>query len=588
MDNWKDIAERAISLLESCKKLAAIFAPTGFGKTMATPHILEKAKNCGLASRVVHVVPTRSLLRQIYTEKFRNVKNFDVAYQSLDRIPRGLKSPYFLADIVVTTLESFLLNVYKFPPSELTRVLERVSEGHYYPSFAALSSSVVVLDEAHLYMGDSEGEDTHALAASAVAALSEMRIPVIVETATMPTCLLEEVVDKAGIDRSDVGVVYVCPDSGRGVCPQVNELRNAGFQVDVVSAGHFGSGLSWTTRFVNSLDEAVNEAGRLCRDRLVLFVSNTVCRAINVYKKLQGICEAVLLHAKLSEKDKEDAYTKLTNLRDMCRGVIVASPVIEVGVEVDAEVLITEPAPMENLAQRAGRLCRKSGNCRGEVVIVNDTSLSSPYDDSLAKAALNEMRSGLDIEWRLLWNSASGVTYVKLLENISQNHRGKYRVAVYEIFKDMVISDSRPLDIAPELAHKFKGFSLVKVYVGDEPKSMKDLEDDHVVLDLSYLRQLMNQECLKTVSVDGVSKVVTMLLTGSGKVKIVDCESEVLAEAIESKQYRPELIKGLKRELAECASKLGLDYMIDYYVKSKPCCYEKGVGWPCQGSTQCV
>ncbi|MEZ0346148.1 MAG: DEAD/DEAH box helicase family protein, partial [Infirmifilum sp.] len=104
---WIDLAAEASKAIEQGSRLVAIFAPTSYGKTVASPYILKELERRGLASRLIHVVPTRALLREVFKEKFARAAGelgYSAAYQSMDSLPDALKSPYFLADIVVTTL----------------------------------------------------------------------------------------------------------------------------------------------------------------------------------------------------------------------------------------------------------------------------------------------------------------------------------------------------------------------------------------------------------------------------------------------------------------------------------------------------
>lgn len=580
MENWRMLARELYSMLEKGKKLITAFAPTGFGKTMSSPHLLALAREAGLASRLIHVVPTRALLRQIYVEKFVETcreLGLGVAYQSADRIPGGAKSPYFLADLVVTTLESFLLNAYKFPPSEIAKVLEGVSEGHYYPSFAAIASSMVVMDEAHIYLGEPEGGGSGALVASAVAALSKADVPVVLESATMSVRMLESFVERAELAKEEAGVVYACPDEGGSLCPQVRRLKEVGLEVRLLTAGSTASP-KWETRVVSSLGEAVENARRLCRDRLVLFISNSVGRAIDVYSSLKGECDSVLLHALLSERDKEVALERrMRDLRSAGRGLIVASPIVDVGVDINADTLVTEPAPVENLAQRAGRLCRGPGGCeRAEVLVVGDASLSGPFSGKLTSFALEQLSARVEVEWRLLWGSSSGRTYVDVLESAASRYPDEYSVTVFKVFEGIVSQDSRPLDVIGELVDKFGGLSLVKVATG-WPGGVEDLERGAYVLsDLKSLRRF-EQKCLESVQDSRGSQLVlaTVVRTEEG-LKVRRCLSEALFNALRYGRVSLGIARRLRHELRECLDEG--EHALDYFLVIKPGCYEEGVG----------
>lgn len=575
------LAQELYSTLEEGKKLIVVFAPTGFGKTMSSPFLLSLARKDGLASRLIHIVPTRALLRQIYKEKFMKIcqgLDIEVAYQSFDRIPSGSKSPYFLADLVVTTLESFLLNAYKLPPSEITKVLEGVSEGHYYPSFAAIATSIVVMDEAHMYLGDSNVEKPEVLVASALAALCRINVPVILESATISTSLLNDIVEKVNLRKGDVEVIYVCPDESESKCPQVRRLRGLGFNVRLLQVGSLRSP-TWVTRIVRNLSEAIEEASRLCRERLVLLVLNSVDRAIEVYRVLKNFCDSALIHSRLTENDKEIALDlRVSNLRDSGKGAIVASPVIEVGVEVDADVLITEPAPLENLVQRAGRLCRGSRKCsEAMVLVVGDPSLRGPYNESLISLAINELSHVGRIEWRLLWNSASGYTYVDTLENIALKYPDTYSVSVSKIFEGIIERDARPLDVVWDfLVGEFRSFTLTKMLVG-RSKDIEYLEKgNYLIIDLPSLKKFEGK-CLDRIEHLGSMKLVlAVVVKTSDRIEVRECTSEALLKALHYGKISLSYVRYLRKELRKCLN--DGEYVIDYFVIARPECYEWGVG----------
>ncbi|MEM1873274.1 MAG: CRISPR-associated helicase Cas3', partial [Acidilobaceae archaeon] len=391
-DRFVDLAERIAGAISGGAELVFVFAPTGYGKTMASPYLLKALRDRGLASRLVHVVPTRALLRQAYADKFAPAGEklgFTTAYQSHDMIPESTKSPYFLADLTVTTLESFLLNAYKLQPAELSKLIEGSSHGHYYPAVTALSSSVVVFDEAHIYVGDSSEKSTAMLVAAAMGALLKLGVPCVIETATMPTALLESLRRALSISRggSRAKAIYLCPEGGD--CAQVRALSEIGVSVEKVEPVDWRENPErWATRLA-SREEALEEVRQKCGEKLVLYVSNSVERAVELYEKLRDECDSTLVHARLSEADREKAESEL---REKERGLVVGSPVIEVGVDVDAQVLVTEPAPLENIAQRAGRLCRKRECREAELILVDDEELIGPYDHASAKRALEELR----------------------------------------------------------------------------------------------------------------------------------------------------------------------------------------------------
>lgn len=110
----------------------------------------------------------------------------------------------------------------------------------------------------------------------------------------------------------------------------------------------------------------------------VLTVCNRIDRAQQVYDEFcaSGIpddTDVTLLHSQFYQqhrRKKEDqvlAWLGKKSTDDGRRKVIIATQVIEVGLDVSADVLLTECAPAASLIQRAGRCARRGGE--GQVVV---------------------------------------------------------------------------------------------------------------------------------------------------------------------------------------------------------------------------
>ncbi len=97
---------------------------------------------------------------------------------------------------------------------------------------------------------------------------------------------------------------------------------------------------------------------RLDAGERVLVVTNTVEESQNVYLKL-ATKEKVLLHGKFNGVDRNEKESKLKS--DKVR-LLVGTQAIEVSLDIDYDVLFTEPAPLDALLQRFGRINRHRVN----------------------------------------------------------------------------------------------------------------------------------------------------------------------------------------------------------------------------------
>lgn len=107
-----------------------------------------------------------------------------------------------------------------------------------------------------------------------------------------------------------------------------------------------------------------------CTGESVLVVCNTVATAINVHaalhKQLAGTNALVeLLHGRFNARDRfHKEHQLLSRMGTRQRNqttppvVLVATQVVEVSLDIDFDTLFTEPAPLESLVQRFGRVNR--------------------------------------------------------------------------------------------------------------------------------------------------------------------------------------------------------------------------------------
>jgi len=120
----------------------------------------------------------------------------------------------------------------------------------------------------------------------------------------------------------------------------------------------------------NIIDEIVSKA----QNQRVLVILNTIKQAKSVYEKIikkannsnLGKENILLFHSQftLNEKQniKQEIETKFKNPKDQKDNegkILVATQVVEAAIDIDADVLYTEIAPMDALVQRMGRVLRR-------------------------------------------------------------------------------------------------------------------------------------------------------------------------------------------------------------------------------------
>jgi CRISPR-associated endonuclease/helicase Cas3 len=143
------------------------------------------------------------------------------------------------------------------------------------------------------------------------------------------------------------------------------------------------------------------EIAAVARDRhraetLTLVVLNTVDAARQVYKQVRGGShDCTLLHSRFRGIERGARMAAVT---DRPEGrIVVATQVVEAGVDLSAALLITEAAPWPSMVQRAGR-CNRMGlrNADAEILWVAPAA-PSPYERSDIDATCDEL-DGLEGE----------------------------------------------------------------------------------------------------------------------------------------------------------------------------------------------
>ncbi|MDD3654365.1 MAG: CRISPR-associated helicase Cas3' [Desulfotomaculaceae bacterium] len=109
-------------------------------------------------------------------------------------------------------------------------------------------------------------------------------------------------------------------------------------------------------------------AGEAGNNLSVLVCCNTIKRAQRAYLKLSGILgdhvKVLLLHGRFNGRDrlsKEKLIQDSSGSRSSVRKpiVLVSTQVVEVSLDIDLDVIYTDPAPLEALIQRFGRINRR-------------------------------------------------------------------------------------------------------------------------------------------------------------------------------------------------------------------------------------
>ncbi|MFI6575409.1 CRISPR-associated helicase Cas3' [Nocardiopsis sp. NPDC050513] len=241
---------------------------------------------------------------------------------------------------------------------------------HVMLRFAGLAGKVVILDEVHaadVYMSQFLTE--------ALRWLGQARVPVILLSATLPPAQRSSLTDAylhgalgatgssgtalpAPAGYPSVTVAY--PEQGEALC--VTRSAESWRSSQPVS-------LEWLP---DTSDQGLPVASRVREEMadggVALVILNQVDRAQNVYRELKDAYpgQVHLLHGRLCAAHRADraslCVTALGPKADRPeRMIVVATQVAEQSFDVDADLLVTDLAPVDLLLQRIGRLHRHEG-----------------------------------------------------------------------------------------------------------------------------------------------------------------------------------------------------------------------------------
>lgn len=242
---------------------------------------------------------------------------------------------------------------------------------HVAVRFAGLAGKVVIVDEVHaadMYMQQ--------FLAEALWWLGRARVPVILLSATLPPTQRELLASSYLFGASD-GQDPVAADLAdpEGYPSVTSVWWDDGPVHRIDTASPWRRSVTVTVEILDEPDDdAVTGVADLVEQAIgdggcVLVLRNTVARAQDTYQALAHRLggDVVLLHGRLSAGDRaartEDLIARLGPPREGAaprpdRLVVVATQVAEQSFDVDADLLVTDLAPVDLLIQRAGRLHR--------------------------------------------------------------------------------------------------------------------------------------------------------------------------------------------------------------------------------------
>ena len=311
-------------------------APTGSGKTESAILWLENQMKHFGQGRVFYVLPFTASINAMFERLGKDLgkKNVGMLHGKLsdylnnyfDDLQYGIDNKKESIENLKTKFKSIATPLKVVTPFQLLKHLFGIKG--YEQGFLEMTGAYLIFDEIHAY-----NPETFAQIKILLELLTKkLQVKVIIMTATMPRFFLRELEQSMGVFETITAN---------------NSLYKQFKRHQII----LKKGL---------LQESLNEIKeQLLKGRKVLVVCNTVKSSQKVYKELNLSIDkrkSVLLHGSFSGADRsaKEAMLKEDNIQ-----LLVGTQAIEVSLDIDYDMIYTEPAPIDALIQRFGRVNRK-------------------------------------------------------------------------------------------------------------------------------------------------------------------------------------------------------------------------------------
>ncbi len=378
--------------LHEFQKLAAqqgsrvlLLAPCGAGKTLAAWKWAEEQVKHYQVGKVIFLYPTRGTATEGFKDYVSWAPEADAALLTgtakyeleamAENPPESMKEKDFTTDDRLFALGFWSRRYFSATVDQFLGFLE-----HSYGGICllpALADSVLIIDEIHSF--DLKMFD------SLIAFLKHFDIPVLCMTATLTPSRRKQLVD--------VGLKVYPTERDRQSLKDLEEKEN-----------HPRYQLQPVTQFDDAFTKAVDAYSQGER---VLWVVNTVDRCLAISNRLAQALNVKVLtyHSRFRLCDRQRVHANTVKAfafqkdGDRKPAIAVTTQVCEMSLDLDADVLITEYAPISSLVQRFGRANRhlaKGQDFRAKLYAYKPPS-NSPYDRQelvTAERFINELGSG--------------------------------------------------------------------------------------------------------------------------------------------------------------------------------------------------
>ena len=389
------LQKRVADLLEGldAPSLWIIEEEMGAGKTEAAFSILDACRVKGLSHGVYLAMPTQATSNAMYKRlgdylKTRDAEQavnlilahshaiLDNEYRGRIEFTRQFDARIYNNDERANDTEGTLLVRSWFTARKQTLLahygvgtIDQALMGvlqtrHWFVRLFGLAGKVVIFDEVHAY-------DTYmnTLLAQLIKWLAELNCTVILLSATLPRKARLELAEAYCAGAKGALVAQTSPPA----YPRITCVPKGSPQQALAHAIPPNSNLK--TFLLEHLPNSVEAVLNALRDEegCAIVVCNTVAKAQEMYRTLEAVLsregwKCLLFHARMPfgwRKEREERVLELFDKHSGKEGkvlrpktLLVATQVVEQSLDLDADIMVSEMAPVDLVLQRMGRLFR--------------------------------------------------------------------------------------------------------------------------------------------------------------------------------------------------------------------------------------
>jgi len=398
--------EKVIEAISNNKSVI-VRAPTGSVESEAIliPFLFQKNfQNKNFPNQLIYSLPMRVLVEDL-GKRFQNYcKNFSDKIKIVIHHGEKPESELFLEDIIVTTIDQ-TVGAYCCTPLSMDLRSGNIPAG-------SVSSAFLVFDEIHTYDPEFALQSILILLKHS----ASLEIPFAILSATLPDSFIEFF--KTDHDFQNIPIEIIDVQNEK-------EIKNREKRKVFINPN-----------LKQSLEEYISRWA-IPKNKKIIIVCNTIKRAQEIFDILRKKNKNVfLIHSQFTPQDRKKKEEKISKIfgkeSKQKSGLLISTQVIEVGMDISCDLMISEIAPVDSLIQRAGRIARWGGN--GELHLVNvnldkeEKNPYAPYSKELlekTKTELSKFKETIELSWNTEKKLVNQILGEKFKEYLQSEKRGE-------------------------------------------------------------------------------------------------------------------------------------------------------------------